>query len=67
MAKGTLQTVVRFARNAVGPQHARDQSDGELLRAFLLCSDQRAFTNLVKRHGGMALAVGTSALAKARG
>ena len=62
MPKGTLQTVVRFARDVVGPQETHGQSDGELLRTFLSTSDQRAFTNLVKRHGGMVLAVGLRVL-----
>ena len=57
MPKETLQTVVRFARDVVGPQETHGQSDGELLRTFLSAGNQRAFTHLVKRHGGMVLAV----------
>ncbi|MBI1914319.1 MAG: sigma-70 family RNA polymerase sigma factor [Planctomycetes bacterium] len=35
----------------------KDQTDGELLRAFLAQNDQDAFTALVKRHGRLVLVV----------
>jgi len=34
-----------------------EQTDGELLRGFLVHNDQQAFTTLVKRHGPLVLAV----------
>lgn len=57
MAKGSLQSIVRFVRDAVALAQEHNQSDGDLLRTFLSANNQRAFTILVKRHGAMVLAV----------
>ena len=57
MANAQLGTVLRHIRRLADVHGHKDQTDGELLRAFLVQNDQDAFAALVKRHGPLVLAV----------
>jgi RNA polymerase sigma factor (sigma-70 family) len=57
MAKGQFQSVVREIRQLATVHNTADQSDGDLLRAFLSDNDQPAFSALVGRHAAMVLSV----------
>jgi len=57
MATAQLATVIQRIRRLAG-----DQSDGDLLRAFLSANDPSAFEALMRRHGPMVLRVCQRAL-----
>ena len=57
MAKVELTAVVDYVRRVVSDGVSGDQSDGELLQAFLTASDHRSFAHLVKRHGCMVMRI----------
>jgi RNA polymerase sigma factor (sigma-70 family) len=57
MAQTPFDALARHVRGLVPSQHLRDQTDGELLRAFSIRNDQSAFASLVTRHGPLVLAV----------
>src|SRR5205085_75714 len=56
MARGTLGTVIRHIRDAIGPRTG-DESDGELLGHFAADRNEAAFALLVRRHGPLVLRV----------
>jgi RNA polymerase sigma factor (sigma-70 family) len=56
MADQQLNTIVRHIRRLAGT-HYKEQTDRELLAAFLARNDQHAFTTLVNRHGPMVLGI----------
>jgi RNA polymerase sigma factor (sigma-70 family) len=56
MATTQTGTVLEYVRRLASDRLCRG-SDAELLGAFVLENDQSAFTTLVKRHGGLVLAV----------
>jgi RNA polymerase sigma factor (sigma-70 family) len=57
MANPTLQAAARQIQCLATVHEAREQSDGQLLRAFLAANDQLAFTELVRRHAPLVLSV----------
>jgi RNA polymerase sigma factor (sigma-70 family) len=57
MATGQVGTLLRYIRNLSVNQKTSEQTDGALLRAFLIHTDQAAFEALVRRHGPMVLRV----------
>src|SRR5438128_4179562 len=63
MAHVQLGTVLRYVRGIAAAGSTACQSDSALLRAFASNNDQAAFTQLVKRHGPLVLAVCRRALA----
>src|SRR5262249_37480226 len=56
MESQSLRSVVRRLRQVVAPP-AMDGPDAELVRAFAVCGDARAFEQIVRRHGRMVLGV----------
>jgi RNA polymerase sigma factor (sigma-70 family) len=61
MTTPELAPLVQHIHAAVAPQ-ARERSDEELLKAFAASRDESAFTAIVRRHGGLVLAVCRRAL-----
>jgi RNA polymerase sigma factor (sigma-70 family) len=57
MANAPLQAVLRQVRKLAGAHTADSRSDAALLHAFATGKDQATFTELVKRHGPLVLAV----------
>ncbi len=57
MATAQLGAVLRHIRNLPADQKTNEQTDGELIRAFMTRKDQAAFEIIVKRHGPMVLQV----------
>jgi RNA polymerase sigma-70 factor (ECF subfamily) len=57
MADTPLHRAVRGLRHLLGPSHAPDLSDGQLLTRFATRRDEAAFAELVRRHGPMVLGV----------
>jgi RNA polymerase sigma factor (sigma-70 family) len=57
MTKAPLRATVQHVRHLVTEHGAADQTDGDLLRAFVDAKDPRAFAQLVKRHGPLVLSV----------
>jgi RNA polymerase sigma factor (sigma-70 family) len=57
MATAQLEAVLRHIRNLTADEKVRKQTDGALLRGFLIRNDQPAFEALVRRHGPMVLRV----------
>jgi RNA polymerase sigma-70 factor (ECF subfamily) len=55
MSKGTgLQGVLHYFQTVAAPQ-ASGATDGHLLERFILCQEEEAFAELVRRHGPMVL------------
>src|SRR5262249_54084900 len=65
MAGAQLAAVVGHLRALTTQQRRGEQTDGELLRAFLSVGDQAAFAALMRRHGPMVLRVCRRALGNA--
>jgi RNA polymerase sigma factor (sigma-70 family) len=65
MATAQLGAVLRHIRGLTTSQGNSEQSDGDLLRAFLGGNDQSAFEALLLRHGPMVLRVCRRALGDA--
>src|SRR5438045_3004256 len=57
MASTQLAGVLRHILQIVGPSHAPELSDAQLLQCFLADRDETAFRLLMKRHGRMVLSV----------
>ncbi len=57
MVATQLGAVVRHIRNLAAVQKICEQTDGNLLRAFLSSNDQAAFGIVVRRHGPMVMRV----------
>src|SRR5438105_279143 len=57
MADTELGTVVRHIRDLVASRATHEQTDRQLLEAFLASRDERAFAEVVTRHGPLVLAV----------
>jgi RNA polymerase sigma factor (sigma-70 family) len=57
MGRNPLEIAAAQIRALASTQHANDQGDGELLRAYAADDDQSAFRALVRRHGPLVLAV----------
>jgi RNA polymerase sigma factor (sigma-70 family) len=57
MADPSLQAAAASIRRLALGHQAREQTDGQLLRAFLADNDQAAFTELLRRHAAMVLSV----------
>src|SRR5437879_9147567 len=57
MADTELGTVVRHIRELVASRATHEQTDRQLLEAFLASRDERAFAEVVTRHGPMVLSV----------
>src|SRR5262245_50768453 len=62
MAQRQLEAVLRHLRRLAGAAEAAVPTDRQLLEAFALRRDEAAFTDLVRRHGPMVLAVCRRAL-----
>jgi RNA polymerase sigma factor (sigma-70 family) len=56
MAGSNLNPVLRHIRHLIG-DGTGDRTDGELLDRFVATRDEDAFTQLVRRHGGLVLGV----------
>jgi RNA polymerase sigma factor (sigma-70 family) len=57
MSNSALTDSVRFLRGKLALQQRREDSDEQLLRAFVAQRDENAFAVLVRRHGSMVLHV----------
>jgi len=57
MANGQLSSAFRHLRQLLGGPPPAEESDGDLLERFVGQRDGAAFTELVRRHGPMVLAV----------
>jgi RNA polymerase sigma factor (sigma-70 family) len=57
MSHSALAAGVRHLRRAMAAQRHRDESDEQLLRAFIDRHDDSAFAVLVRRHGPMVMSV----------
>jgi RNA polymerase sigma factor (sigma-70 family) len=57
MPNPPLQAAALHIRRLAAAHRIKEQTDGHLLRAFLADNDQLAFTELMRRHGPMVLAV----------
>src|SRR5438105_2910349 len=57
MADTELGTVVRHIRELVASRATHEQTDRQLLEAFLAGRDERAFAEVLRRHGPLVLAV----------
>jgi hypothetical protein len=57
MSRSALAAEIRHLRRAMAAQRHRDESDEQLLRAFLDHRDDSAFAVLVRRHGPMVMSV----------
>jgi RNA polymerase sigma factor (sigma-70 family) len=57
MHNAQLGRVVRYLHEVIAPHNYLDRPDSDLLRAFLMQSDQAAFSAIVKRHGPLVLGV----------
>lgn len=57
MAAPETNTVLRYIRNLAGRLGESQQTDSELLRAFLDQNDQSAFEAILRRHGSLVLRI----------
>jgi RNA polymerase sigma factor (sigma-70 family) len=57
MSSSAVQTGIRRLRECLAAQRGPEESDGQLLHAFLTRRDDNAFAALVRRHGPMVLHV----------
>src|SRR4051794_26200702 len=57
MAEPQLGTVVRHLRKLAADVSGRERTDRQLLECFLARRDERAFAELVERHGRLVLSV----------
>src|SRR5438132_5785042 len=57
MADTELGTVVRHIRELVASRATHEQTDRQLLEAFLAGRDERAFAEVLRRHGPLVLSV----------
>jgi RNA polymerase sigma factor (sigma-70 family) len=65
MATAQLGLCIRHIRDLAADSKKSEQTDGDLLRAFLRANDQAAFETLLVRHGPMVLRVCRRTLANA--
>jgi RNA polymerase sigma factor (sigma-70 family) len=66
MANAQLSHALRHLRRLVDPAGSDTAPDGQLLQRFTAHGDEAAFTQLVRRHGGMVLGVCRSVLGHAQ-
>jgi RNA polymerase sigma factor (sigma-70 family) len=66
MATTKLGAVVRHIQDLAARPNRDEETDGSLVRAFLGRNDQRAFAELLRRHGSMVLRVCRRALGNAQ-
>jgi RNA polymerase sigma factor (sigma-70 family) len=57
MAGGQANLIVQHLRQLTAGEKSGQLTDGQLLERFLTARDEAAFSTLVRRHGGMVLAV----------
>src|SRR5438128_2094434 len=57
MAVQPLGAVLQHIRKLASAQTAQNLPDGQLVRAFIVHQDERAFSELVNRHGRLVLHV----------
>lgn len=57
MAKAPANLILRHLRRMVNSQALSEADDAQLLKRFVSCQDEAAFTVLVERHGPMVLRV----------
>jgi RNA polymerase sigma factor (sigma-70 family) len=57
MAKKQLNPLLGSIRRLIGPEMVEDRTDQELLQDFIACGSEKAFTELVRRHGRLVLMV----------
>jgi hypothetical protein len=57
MAVQPLEAVLQHIRKLASAQTVQNLPDGQLVRSFIVHQDERAFTELVTRHGRLVLGV----------